>query len=532
MGFATTLFVACVKEPDITPNDNTNNQQEQKQNPSGHDGNEEGGNEESETLSLSEYNLEFSDQEDTKMIEITTSSAWNVVNDYSWIVVSPKSGIGNSKIEITVLENKTEYSRYGSIEIKTNNHLGEVYIDQQRKRNYSDVEFGDRLYAHVIVKNVTINAITYSYYGNIIEDGLVEAGYCVGENENPTIDNNIFLNSYTEDVEGPYRCPFGGGICGDYSDTIRFVGLPSGKTYFFRSYIVTSAGEIIYGNQGQVTTLMDKTMFSYGIGAIKGYFSVSKDKKIAFSKGNLQYQASTNTWRFAEKQWDFIGMSYDDYNHSGKEFEGTVVGSDNAKISPTYSGWIDLFGWGTSGWNSGAACYQPWSISENAEDYYLGGDEKYSMTGRFRNADWGVYNAISNGGNMADIWRTITSEEWDYLGRKRTDAYKLSYFEVIVNNVEGCLLLPDNWCGLNLIKEDRKYSASEWNQMETLGAVFLPYTPTRSGIYANYSYYDNAYTWTSSCDGSYDAYCIYSYGSNKHNNRSNGLHVRLVQDLK
>ena len=35
-------------------------------------------------------------------------------------------------------------------------------------------------------------------------------------------------------------------------------------------------------------------------GVINGLFSVSSTKKVYFSQGNLQYQASTNTWRFAE----------------------------------------------------------------------------------------------------------------------------------------------------------------------------------------------------------------------------------------
>ncbi|MBR7035054.1 MAG: hypothetical protein IKI25_04755, partial [Bacteroidales bacterium] len=69
-------------------------------------------------------------------------------------------------------------------------------------------------------------------------------------------------------------------------------------------------------------------------GAIKAAFSVSADKKVYFSQGNLQYQASTGTWRFAEHQYDIIGD-----------------GDDNANISSTNSGWIDLFGWGTSGYN-------------------------------------------------------------------------------------------------------------------------------------------------------------------------------------
>ncbi|MBQ3676229.1 MAG: hypothetical protein II926_02525, partial [Bacteroidales bacterium] len=53
-------------------------------------------------------------------------------------------------------------------------------------------------------------------------------------------------------------------------------------------------------------------------GAIKAAFSVSADKKVYFSKGNLQYQASTGTWRFAENQYD-------------------IIGEDNANISSTYS---------------------------------------------------------------------------------------------------------------------------------------------------------------------------------------------------
>ena len=43
-------------------------------------------------------------------------------------------------------------------------------------------------------------------------------------------------------------------------------------------------------------------------GALSGKFSVSAAEQIQFSQGNLQYQASTNTWRFAEHQYDMIGL--------------------------------------------------------------------------------------------------------------------------------------------------------------------------------------------------------------------------------
>ena len=70
----------------------------------------------------------------------------------------------------------------------------------------------------------------------------------------------------------------------------------------------------------------------------------SNGDKVYLSQGNLQYKASSNTWRFAPNQWDYVGGTT-----SEGIFWGNVSGSSNNNISPTYSGWIDLFGWGTNG---------------------------------------------------------------------------------------------------------------------------------------------------------------------------------------
>ena len=43
-----------------------------------------------------------------------------------------------------------------------------------------------------------------------------------------------------------------------------------------------------------------------------GAFSVSPNKSVYFSKGNLQYNDSTNTWRFAEHQWDIAEGEWTD----------------------------------------------------------------------------------------------------------------------------------------------------------------------------------------------------------------------------
>ena len=129
-------------------------------------------------------------------------------------------------------------------------------------------------------------------------------------------------------------------------------------------------------------------------GALGHVFTVGVNQRVLFSKGNLQYRASTNTWRFAVNQWDYLGNA-------------------NSNMSATFSGWIDLFGWGTSGFNHGANCYQPWSTSTSCSDYFAYGSNTYNLNNQTGQADWG-YNAISNGGNMENFgWRTLTQNEWE-----------------------------------------------------------------------------------------------------------------------
>ena len=43
-------------------------------------------------------------------------------------------------------------------------------------------------------------------------------------------------------------------------------------------------------------------------GAIDGKFSVSADKQVYFSKGNLQLTGE-NVWQFADNQWERFGNS-------------------------------------------------------------------------------------------------------------------------------------------------------------------------------------------------------------------------------
>ena len=240
-------------------------------------------------------------------------------------------------------------------------------------------------------------------------------------------------------------------------------------------------------------------------GAINGLFTINENgDKVYFSQGNLQYQASTNNWRFAEHQWDFVGSTKD----SGYEAEpgGTVVGSSNHLISSTYNGWIDLFGWATSGYNHGAVCYQPWSNSYGTENYSAYGNPYYSLYDQTGQADWG-YNVISNGGNQINHWRTLSQNEWDYVFNIRTTALGARYAKAQVNGVNGVIVLPDDWdININTLYdiniEDAQFnvniiSASQWATFENAGAVFMPTTGFRHGSMVAFVL-SSGYYWSSS----------------------------------
>lgn len=276
-------------------------------------------------------------------------------------------------------------------------------------------------------------------------------------------------------------------------------------------------------------------------------FSVADDKQVKFSSGNLQYRASTNTWRFAENQWDYVGSQKckNEFSHGG-----TVAGSDNLDISSTYHGWIDLFAWGTSGYN-GCVPYLP--------DSYLGyGYGENDIAGT--NYDWGVYNTILNGGTN-NMWRTLTDDEWNYLLNKRMKATE-KYGLATVNNVVGLVLLPDDWrlpkdvtfsYGESNGYEQNIYSENDWGKMEANGAVFLPasgmcqYSRSADGkvtvSYDNFDYEINfgvGHYWSSSIHiYQNQPFRVKALGFSKlyvssggSGDPDNGCSVRLVQDIK
>ena len=293
---------------------------------------------------------------------------------------------------------------------------------------------------------------------------------------------------------------------------------------------------------------------------VVGKFSVAGKRKVIFSPGNLQYQASTGKWRFAPTQYNYIG---------------SATGNNTATANrATQDGWIDLFGWGTSGYNntskdSYATNYQPWatSITSNLNDtnnvYGYGPSTNMTdpnLVGTSANYDWGVNNSI--GSDIAGTWRTLTKDEWVWiLGPSnspipgsdcRTSSTvngtaNARYTEATINTdgtpVNGIIIFPDNYNGgtpsgvtWGTINEGSTWStkctSAGWLALEEAGCAFLPAAYYRSGIivYA----ISRGYYWSSTHSINTHSYYLFFDNGNVNPSNSNsryfGYSVRLVKD--
>lgn len=329
---------------------------------------------------------------------------------------------------------------------------------------------------------------------------VTERGFCWNTTGSPTVSNS--------------KVTAGTGT-GCFNAQIT--GLIPGTVYYVRSYAKIGS-TYRYGNTLLVTTGAQTE------GSSSGVFSVSASTKVAFSKGNLQYQGSTDTWRFAEKPWETIGAM-------------------NYLIAADYDGWIDLFGWGTSGWNPGNTYYHPWDYSSNVSQSLYGPSGMHDLTGAFENCDWG-YNMILGGGYTPKQWRTLTKDEWNYVLNSRTTSSGIRYAKAKVNSVSGIILLPDDWndsfyslSNTNTASAgftSNVISESAWNTLEVHGAVFLPFTGFRQGTTVDpptsYGYY-----WTASCYSANEAHQLVFSGSfviMDRNYRYYGYAVRLVRNVQ
>ena len=291
---------------------------------------------------------------------------------------------------------------------------------------------------------------------------------------------------------------------------VEVTDLTAETKYYYRAYVMLNTLQILLGDVKEFTTLptnanpdTPEQPEDPGSGSfVAKPFSVSATKTVTFQPGNLQYHPANNEWRFAPSQLDYIG-------------------NDNANISATYKGWIDLFGWGTGN--------NPANNSTNNDDYPTF-------------VDWGV-NKIGN--YAPNTWRTLTYNEWEYLIEERPNYDKLIAVAQ-VNGVNGVILLPDDWtCPSGVTFKSgfddddciecyanyQTVSESDWATLEASGAVFFPASGNRSGS-SVYEVQESVYFWTATA-ASYGATRLFFYPDAAYMNdyyRYGGMSVRLVQD--
>ena len=268
------------------------------------------------------------------------------------------------------------------------------------------------------------------------------------------------------------------------SDSVYYMGWveapenPYRKGYAFTGWDKEFTWEYLIGDMiitAQYMQLQPGDAFVREDGGVHALFSVAEGKQVLFSRGNLQFNAAQGshacadgttqpgTWRFAPEQYDIRRWN-------------------NSSRSAEYDGWIDLLPYGASGYNGN----MPYRDKVDADMYAQVGN----IEGTYY--DYGVYNAISNGGNQPGEWRLFTQSEWDYLVRQRPHALKLRCIAKIPQEYEyiyGVIFLPDDGDTTLIYKEIDynnpetyynydpsvpSYTLSEWRQLEAKGAIFLP----------------------------------------------------------
>lgn len=328
----------------------------------------------------------------------------------------------------------------------------------------------------------------------------------------------------------------------------------------------------------------------------KSFTINAQGDKVYFSRGNLQFRARVDGedwpasgsndaemrarhWRFAENQWDYVGDNAQSdvtkYFTHGNVYETigeSVTKCDNKQAAQNYEGWIDLFGWGNTGYNyrnlstasSYQPAYQPWGVHKTAS-YHGPVNKDLSI---YEGSDWGA----CMGGN----WFSLSAQEWDYLlgmndnttypigNTSRHNAQQKRGFATIVIDpqsypatVTGLVILPDNfdfpegedelWRPLddsdskNYLYQSVDYKASyyninlystsyfvdnntstnpirtnyytfdRWKAMEDNGAVFIPAAgyKTAQNACTISTGQENSYIWTRSFKDDSNAYCVF-----------------------
>ena len=455
--------------------------------------------------------------------------------------------------------NRYKYTEYGVEYLDNSENTPDVGVDHSSLAGCTEFQLKDKngkeQYFFISAKTNGDDG-GYTYYYDLIQfadenKNFAEATYLCSFPENTSAKNNntyrtaevsvevvgnvaniywyigengfgkyTFFNDCTPNlIVNPNNEEYGYTIGGGFYDDGENITI---QAFNYSGYVFSHWSDLVKENPRTITISGDSTIRITAIfqedtieTKLDGVFSVAKDKQIVFSPGNLQYKSTIKAWRFAENQYD-------------------IIGNANINISALCYNWIDLFGWGTSGYNN---TYPENMRSDNSVDYGNGNSDIANT-----NYDWGVFNAIINGGNKPNMWRTLTTAEWRYIIGGRPNASSL-YGIACINGINGAILLPDNWksienisftCYDSINKITNNYTLEQWYVLENSGAVFLPLAGLRNEA-DGFLYGNNiGVYWSSSYQDYRTAYGLYIDTINiypdYYNFRDIGRSVRLVKD--
>ena len=345
-------------------------------------------------------------------------------------------------------------------------------------------------------------------------------------------EGNTYMQFFTTEVDSVTFLSFPEGIlqeCEEIHDTIiKTITVHDTVTLTVRDTITKTVTV-----RDTITQIVKDTVYiqycpdTVSDKPLAGAFSVSATKQVRFSRGNLQYTQSTQTWSFADNQYDMLGT--DNVDGGTESYDATYGYS---KSGSALADKIDLFGW------SGSTGSAKWGIGTSTSNSDYSGDF----------VDWGT--------NIGDgkTWYTLTIDEWYYLRWTRTNADNLIGVARINLNADGTeyanglVLLPDNWTcpagvtfksgfaskySVQAYANYQTFTVSDWQKLEAAGAVFLPASGSRYGSDVDYVQGIGDYWSATPYDSDYAReFYFNSYEASTYNywNRY-GRAVRLVQDL-
>ena len=210
------------------------------------------------------------------------------------------------------------------------------------------------------------------------------------------------------------------------------------------------------GTQSPITVF---TTLGKDTDPLKGVFSVSKDKKVQFAKGNLQYSGDSEGY---EAEWSMAKQQYE------------ILGDANIETS------------GSSSYPADSRDLFCWSTAKNycgVYGYYRADDPDAYFKGDF--VDWGTDAKLASA--LGSGWSTLSKNEWNYLLNERKDADKLKMLATVAN-VKGLVLLPDEWKAPDGVLIDKEMTAEQWATVEETGVVFLPVAGQMTATYDNSSW--------------------------------------------